>query len=111
MSSQRVAIIVPTLNAVRLWDRWVAGMRMQTFVPDVVLVVDSSSTDGTAERAQAEATGTRIERKDFNHGGRGNSDRSLGHRYRSLPDPRCHAGSPDDQEYRGFFRRERCGCG
>lgn len=70
MTLPRVAIIVPTLNAAGLWERWVAGMRMQTFVPDVVLVIDSSSTDGTAELAQAEGYRVhRIERKDFNHGG------------------------------------------
>jgi rhamnosyltransferase len=70
MNRQRVAIIVPTLNAAGLWDRWVQGMRMQTFVPDVVLVIDSSSTDDTAERALAEGYRVHsIERKDFNHGG------------------------------------------
>lgn len=70
MTTPRVAIIVPTLNAAGLWDRWVQGMRMQSFVPDVVLIVDSSSTDDTVERAQAEGYRVhRIERKDFDHGG------------------------------------------
>ena len=69
MSRQRVAIIVPTLNASGLWDRWVQGMRMQTFIPDTILIVDSSSDDGTAEMALAEGYRVhRIDRKDFNHG-------------------------------------------
>lgn len=70
MTTPRVAIIVPTLNAAGLWDRWVQGMRMQSLVPDVVLIVDSSSTDDTVQRAQAEGYRVhRIERKDFDHGG------------------------------------------
>lgn len=70
MTTPRVAIIVPTLNAAGLWDRWVNGMRMQSFVPDVVLVVDSASTDDTVERAKSEGYCVhQIERKDFDHGG------------------------------------------
>lgn len=70
MPGPRVAIIVPTLNAASLWERWVQGMRMQTFVPDQILIVDSSSTDGTVEKATAEGYSVhRIDRKDFNHGG------------------------------------------
>ncbi|MCR4347304.1 MAG: glycosyltransferase family 2 protein [Sulfuricaulis sp.] len=70
MNRQRVAIIVPTLNAASLWNRWVEGMRIQTFMPDVVLIVDSASDDGTAELALAEGYRVhRIARMDFNHGG------------------------------------------
>ncbi|BAV33903.1 rhamnosyltransferase [Sulfuricaulis limicola] len=70
MKTQRVAIIVPTLNASSMWDDWVRGMRMQSFKPDVVLVVDSSSTDGTTEKAATEGYRVhKIDRKDFNHGG------------------------------------------
>ena len=70
MGSPRVSIILPTLNASALWDEWVNGMRIQTFAPDLVLVVDSSSDDGTADKARAEGYRVhRIDRKDFNHGG------------------------------------------
>jgi len=70
MGSPRVSIILPTLNASALWDEWVNGMRIQTFAPDSVLVVDSSSDDGTADKARAEGYRVhRIDRKDFNHGG------------------------------------------
>lgn len=70
MTLPRVAIIVPTLNAAGLWDRWVQGMRMQSFVPDVVLIIDSSSTDDTVQLARTEGYRVyRIERKDFDHGG------------------------------------------
>lgn len=66
----RVAVIVPTLNAAGLWDRWVKGMRMQTFAPEVVLVIDSSSTDGTVDRVLAEGYRVHtIDRTNFNHGG------------------------------------------
>jgi rhamnosyltransferase len=69
MTSPHVAIIVPTLNAAGQWARWVQGMRMQTLIPEVVLVIDSSSTDGTGDLAQAEGYHVyRIDRKDFNHG-------------------------------------------
>jgi rhamnosyltransferase len=70
MVSLRVAIVLPTLNASAYMDEWVNAMRMQTFDPDTVLVIDSSSDDDTADRARAEEYKVHvINRKDFNHGG------------------------------------------
>jgi rhamnosyltransferase len=43
---------------------------MQTFAPDSVLVIDSSSDDGTADKARMEGYRVHgINRRDFNHGG------------------------------------------
>lgn len=43
---------------------------MQTFAPDSVLVIDSSSDDGTADMARIERYRVHsINRRDFNHGG------------------------------------------
>ena len=70
MSSKKVAVVVPTLNASGLWDRWVEGMRAQRFRPDIVMIVDSDSDDNTASRAEQEGYRVHsIRRSDFNHGG------------------------------------------
>lgn len=66
----QVALIVPTCNASRDWARFSSGIRLQKLSPDQILIVDSSSDDGTAERAEAEGFQVlRIRRCDFNHGG------------------------------------------
>jgi rhamnosyltransferase len=66
----QVAIIVPTVNAQRFWTSLTTGLRLQAFPPSQVLIVDSSSDDGTREFATAEGYGVvRIDRRDFNHGG------------------------------------------
>jgi rhamnosyltransferase len=65
-----VALIIPTLNAASNWQSLCDGIRRQSLAPDEVLVIDSSSTDGTADRARA--AGFRvieIARTAFSHGG------------------------------------------
>ncbi len=70
MSSKKVAVVVPTLNASSLWDRWVEGMRAQRFKPEAVLIVDSDSDDDTVSRAEKEGYHVHaIRRSEFNHGG------------------------------------------
>jgi len=70
MASPRVSVILPTLNASPFWDEWVNGMRLQTFTPHSVLVIDSSSSDDTAVKARKEGYRVHsINRSDFNHGG------------------------------------------
>ena len=65
----RVGIIVPTLNAGPRWHEWFAAYSRQTFKPDVQLVVDSSSTDGTVQAAtDAGFRVISISRSEFNHG-------------------------------------------
>jgi rhamnosyltransferase len=66
----KVALIIPTLNAAPWWDALVAGIRAQKLKPDQIIVVDSSSTDGTASRARAAGfTVVEIDRGAFHHGG------------------------------------------
>jgi rhamnosyltransferase len=69
MSGLRTALIIPTCNAARQWKELVAGIQSQTVAPHEVIVVDSSSTDGTALAAQSAGfTVIGIDREKFNHG-------------------------------------------
>jgi rhamnosyltransferase len=66
----QVAIIIPTLNASKFWPTLHAGLLLQGLPPSQVLIVDSSSEDGTRElAAEAGYEVVRIDRRDFNHGG------------------------------------------
>ena len=65
-----VSLIIPTLNAGALLPPLIEALRGQTLPPDELLIVDSSSKDGTADTARA--LGCRVEvipRADFDHGG------------------------------------------
>lgn len=67
-ASVRIGVIVPTLNAAKDWPVFSAAL-LKNVAPQQVLVIDSSSTDGTA--ALARASGFRVEaipRSEFNHG-------------------------------------------
>lgn len=65
-----VALIIPTLNASPDWEALLFGIRRQSLKPDDVIVIDSSSTDGTADRARtAGFTVVEISRSAFSHGG------------------------------------------
>jgi rhamnosyltransferase len=69
MDVHRFAVVVPTLNAGHAWQEWIAGMRIQRVKPDIVLVVDSSSTDETVPLALQEGYRVHeISRSEFNHG-------------------------------------------
>jgi rhamnosyltransferase len=62
-------VVVPTLNAAKDWHH-LAPPLLASISPDRVLIVDSSSMDGTADLAQA--AGFRVHtiaRSEFNHGG------------------------------------------
>lgn len=66
----QVAIVIPTFNAKRFWAPLSTGLRLQGIPASQVLIVDSSSDDGTRELAAAEGYEVvRIDRRDFNHGG------------------------------------------
>jgi rhamnosyltransferase len=66
----QVAVVIPTLNAQKSWAFMSTGLRLQGFPSEQILVVDSSSDDGTCELAKAEGYQVfRIDRCDFNHGG------------------------------------------
>jgi len=63
-------LIVPTLNAGPRWQEWLDAYRQQTVHPQNVIIIDSSSTDGTPELARGAGFVVHtISRSDFNHGG------------------------------------------
>ena len=64
------ALVLPTLNAGSDFVLWLDALRMQTYRPDRLLLIDSSSTDSTAEMAREFGFEVRtIERSAFSHGG------------------------------------------
>ncbi len=66
----RFTLCIPTMNARRHWPEFWAALENQTIHPEEVIVLDSASTDGTAELATASgARAVCIERNDFRHGG------------------------------------------
>ncbi len=66
---EQIAIIIPTCDAKRDWTSLSTGIRLQGLPPSQVLIVDSSSGDGTPELAAAEGYRViRIDRRSFNHG-------------------------------------------
>jgi rhamnosyltransferase len=68
--SLRVALIIPTYNAARNWRALYEGICRQSFTPQQILVIDSSSSDGTEALVRdARFQLIRISQRDFNHGG------------------------------------------
>lgn len=66
----QVAVVVPTCNARKYWTALSTGLRLQGLPASQILIVDSSSEDGTRELAAREGYQVfRIDRCDFNHGG------------------------------------------
>jgi rhamnosyltransferase len=66
----KVAVIIPTWNGERFFDRFPGPLMRQGIRPDQVLVIDSESSDSTVARAQS--FGFRVHeipRRQFNHGG------------------------------------------
>ncbi|KFE51339.1 glycosyltransferase [Pseudomonas syringae] len=69
MADLRVACVIPTYNGCKDLKRLLDSLATQTAAFDT-LIVDSSSTDGTLELARSRCENvTRIDSKDFNHGG------------------------------------------
>jgi rhamnosyltransferase len=68
--ADRVALIIPTLNAEKHLDTLIPALQAQSFQPGTLLVIDSSSTDDTAARfSAAGAEVIVIPRSQFDHGG------------------------------------------
>lgn len=66
----RSALVLPTLNAEPTLPVWLDALRAQTFRPDRLVLVDSSSRDATVNLAQEFGFETRaIPRESFSHGG------------------------------------------
>jgi rhamnosyltransferase len=69
MSMLSIAVVVPVLNAARDWPGFETSL-LNNISPDQVLILDSSSTDGTGDLART--AGFRVHtiaRAEFNHGG------------------------------------------
>jgi rhamnosyltransferase len=65
----RTAVIIPTYNAAPWWERLYAGICRQSLQADRIILIDSSSQDGTEELARmARFDVLRIAQRDFNHG-------------------------------------------
>lgn len=74
----KFALIVPTLNPGALFAQWAEGLAEQTLAPDQVIIVDSQSADGTAEKARRQGFQVHsIAAENFNHGGSRNLGVSL----------------------------------
>jgi len=70
MAGNRIAVIIPTYNAAQYWAGLSAGIRAQSLTPDRVMVIDSSSKDGTGELARRDGFEVlEISPREFNHGG------------------------------------------
>ncbi len=64
-----VAVVIPTLNAAADWPSLVSPL-LSCILPEQVLIIDSSSADGTAELASAAGFQVRsIPKEEYNHGG------------------------------------------
>ena len=70
MTPPRFALCVPTYNAGEPWHTWLAALQNQTQPPAFTLVIDSSSSDNTANLARTAGLSVQtIRKQDFNHGG------------------------------------------
>jgi rhamnosyltransferase len=69
MLTLSIGVVVPTLNAAKDWPNF-APTLLESIPADRVLIVDSSSIDGTADLARAASLRVRtIARAEFDHGG------------------------------------------
>lgn len=67
---RRVVLLVPTFNPGPCWSDFLAALQTQTLRPCHVVVLDSESTDGSPQAAQARGyTVQTVQRRHFNHGG------------------------------------------
>lgn len=65
----KIGMLIPLRNGGALWRRWLEAFATQTQKPGKVLVIDSASTDGSAELARAAGFIVHaIPRGRFNHG-------------------------------------------
>lgn len=70
MITEKVSVIIPTLNAGPQFHRLIELLWAQTARPFEVIIIDSSSTDGTLQTAESLGAKTIvIERPSFDHGG------------------------------------------
>lgn len=66
----RISVIIPTLNAAAWLPELLSRLQKQTLPPAEIIVVDSSSTDGTPELASSRGVRLMsVAREEFDHGG------------------------------------------
>jgi rhamnosyltransferase len=64
------AVIVPTLNAGKLWPLWIDALESQICRPDSILVIDSGSQDDTVKLSEEAGFNVQVLKPgEFNHGG------------------------------------------
>ncbi len=69
MQDLSVSLIVPTLNAGKVWLEWIEAVKKQSYPLEKVFVIDSGSTDNTVELARESGFIVEVIAKDsFNHG-------------------------------------------
>lgn len=70
MTTPSLSVVIPTLNAEDEIDSLLDTIEAQSLKPSDILVVDSSSDDGTVDEVAKHpcVNLVRIERKEFNHG-------------------------------------------
>ena len=67
---ERTVVLVPTCNAGRGWPEFLQALQKQSVRPRKVVILDSESSDGSAQYAQAIGhTVQTVQRSRFNHGG------------------------------------------
>jgi rhamnosyltransferase len=66
----KIGLIVPTLNAGKLWESWLKAFAQQIRKPVCLLVIDSSSSDDTVALARGQDFNVQvIPKSEFKHGG------------------------------------------
>ena len=67
---ERTLLVCPTLNPGKMFEVWLDAVTCQKEKPAALLIIDSSSNDGSVEKAkQAEFEVVIIPREEFSHGG------------------------------------------
>lgn len=70
VQADKVALVLPTLNAGGRFGEWLTALANQGFRPGTLVVIDSTSTDDTPELARRAGFHVHtIARDDFDHGG------------------------------------------
>lgn len=68
-SLSKVGVIIPTFNAAPFWELLYSRLSLQGLAPEQILIIDSSSTDGTIDLARSVGYQCiSIAQRDFNHG-------------------------------------------
>lgn len=66
----RIGIVVPTYNPGPMWNQWLEKMKSQSLMPDVRLIIDSTSNDGMMKHETHQLFDVQtISKSEFNHGG------------------------------------------